>query len=170
MDQDAHNFQFGDCIYWDGNTYSKAVAANKETLALGVVIQIVDVNKFIFSMAGQYEYPHGLEENEWWYLSDTLPGGITNIEPDISQPIIYTKGPDHFFIYPYRPSLPTEAFVFQGAGTQGIVPDPITEDGKVLSDSGEWITVQAGYAELDGGFANAVYLPTQLIDGGTASG
>lgn len=31
--------------------------------------------------------------------------------------------------------------VFTGAGSIGLVPDPITESGRVLSDSGDWVEI-----------------------------
>jgi hypothetical protein len=168
--QPGHGFTVLQAIRWDGNEFVLALADAKETTALGIVVQAVDADTFIYSITGRYQYPHGLQEDEWYYLSDTVPGAVTGIEPDISQPLIYAEDENYFSVYPYRPSYPTDLDVpvFEGAGSTGLVPDPITEEGKVLSDSGEWITVQAGYAELDGGFANAVYLSTQIVDGGFA--
>jgi hypothetical protein len=168
--QPAHGFTLLDCIRWNGFGFVKALANDINTTALGVVVSVIDPDNFTYSIVGRYEYAHGYTPDEWYYLSDTVPGGITDIEPDISQPIIYFEDANHYSVFPYRPSEPSDVDypVFAGAGTVGLVPDPITEEGKVLSDSGEWITVQAGYAELDGGFANAVYLPTQLVDGGYA--
>jgi hypothetical protein len=59
---------------------------------------------------------------------------------------------------------------FQGAGTTGYVPDPIVENGLILSDSGAWVVAADGDKNVDGGVASSVYTAPQFIDGGTASG
>ena len=55
--------------------------------------------------------------------------------------------------------------VFTGAGSTGYAPDPVTETGKFLSDDGLWKDVDLN---IDGGFANAIFLPSQIFDGGGA--
>ena len=60
--------------------------------------------------------------------------------------------------------------LFEGAGSTGYVPDPITENGLVLSDSGAWVSGGGGDRNVDGGRADSIYLPEQNLDGGTASG
>jgi hypothetical protein len=76
---------------------------------------------------------------------------------------------------------------FAGAGTTGYVPNPITEQGFVLSDSGAWVEMTGGgvggdvnYEEggastvyslgqfIDGGNASTTYFPSQIIDCGDA--
>jgi hypothetical protein len=60
--------------------------------------------------------------------------------------------------------------VFQGAGTTGLVPDPLAEQGYVLSDSGAWVPQTGGGDQfnIDGGVAASVYNPPENIIGGGA--
>lgn len=44
----------------------------------------------------------------------------------------------------------------------------VDEDGKVIE--GDTIVIKRGDRNVDGGAARSVYLPKQLINGGTASG
>jgi hypothetical protein len=139
-----------------------------------VVVEILDANTFIYAITGRYNRAHGLQQDEWFYLSEDTPGALTQVEPDISQPLVYAENANYFTVYAYRPTYPNDDQfpIFAGAGTTGLVPDPITEEGYVLSDSGEWVPggVGGGGGMVDGGFANSVYTPPQLIDGGSAAG
>ena len=84
---------------------------------------------------------------------------LTNVTPD------QHHNRSHNHIDPLDGILPT----FAGAGTTGYVPDPITENGFFLRDDGAFIGVSTnGDRNVDGGFADSVYLPSQVIDGGSA--
>ena len=107
VNQPAHGFTTGDCIRWDGVAFVLAVADSITTLALGVVVEVVDVDNFVYSITGSYEATHGLTEDTWYYLSDTVPGALTEIEPAISQPIVVTTDATHFSVYAYRPAYET---------------------------------------------------------------
>lgn len=149
--QTAHGFSVLDCVRFDSPSagYILALADDPATLAIGVVTSITSADEFVLSLTGIYPTVHGLAEETWWYLSDTVPGQLTEIEPDISQPIVYTQGPSSFLVYEYRPSDPSEIEVFGGAGLPGIVPDPITEQDYYLRDDATWQPVSAAGGQVD---------------------
>lgn len=168
VSQPSHGFSVLDCITWDGTSFVYAQADDSETMALGVVVEILTPGIFKFSMTGRYEATHELTPDEWYYLSDTVPGGLTPTEPGLSQPIVYAQDDDHFMVYAYRPSEAFEVAVFEGPGKPGIVPDPITANGYVLDDSGNWIPGGGGGGVQPGDNVSVLvndvpYLTTQFV-------
>ena len=110
--QTSHGFSVLDVIYSNTGTWVKAKADNPETLGLGIVTEVVDGNTFKASLSGYYEATsHGLTVDEFYYLSDTVAGGLTSTEPDNSQPVLYVVDSGNVLILPYRPSsIPVQGF------------------------------------------------------------
>jgi len=143
--QPSAGFDVGDAVTQNGTTIALANANNENTLALGIVSRIIDANSFAYIMSGEVTAPaHGLTVDQYYYLSDVVPGALTPTEPTISQPLVYANTADTFIVYPYRPSVGGLPPVFSGAGTTGYVPDPGVELGYVLSDSGDWVAGGTG--------------------------
>ena len=96
---------------------------------------------------------------------DSVVGGtdITVDSSDPENPIVNNDAPDQIVsltgggitevtgVYPdftiTSIEVPFDPAEFGGAGTTGYVPDPITEQGHVLSDSGEWVEQAGGGVE-----------------------
>ena len=102
--QASHGLSVLDCVRYNGSSWVKAQADATTTTALGVVVEVVDVNNFVYSIAGRYTITHGLTVDEWYYLSAATAGGLTATAPTIEQPIVYTEDSTHFSVYAYRPS------------------------------------------------------------------
>ena len=102
--QASHGLSVLDCVRYNGTSWVKAQADATTTTALGVVVEVVDVNNFVYSIAGRYTITHGLTVDEWYYLSAATAGGLTATAPAIEQPIVYTEDSTHFSVYAYRPS------------------------------------------------------------------
>ncbi len=118
--QNGHGFQVLDCVYFDGSSWQKAKADAADTVALGVVVSVTDVNNFAYSFSGRFEVPaNGLNDDEWYYLSDSTAGALTTEEPNtISQPIVYSEAGDFISIYPYRPSTVEDLEAIVPLGTE----------------------------------------------------
>lgn len=103
--QGSHGFSVLDCVRHDGTQWTKARADSQQTVAHGVVVEVIDTDTFILSITGRYVVEgHGLVVNSWYFLSDDTFGGITNVEPGISQPIVFAEDADKIVVYPYRAS------------------------------------------------------------------
>ena len=146
--QPAHGFVVGNCVQWEGGQYILAIATAAETMALGVVVAVSGVDDFTLAIQGMYDLgPHGLIEDEWYYLSDTIPGGLTNIEPAFSQAIIYSRTATEITIYAYRPSVEGDPGTGPGPG-EGIEEAPI--DGTPYSrQDASWVNAALGSLALD---------------------
>ena len=103
VQQTAHGLSVLDCVRFNGVSWIKAQADAISTTALGVVVAVTDADSFTFAMSGRYALG-ALNADAWYYLSDTVAGGLTETEPLISQPIIYAEDGTTVVIYPYRPS------------------------------------------------------------------
>ena len=104
--QAAHGLALLDCVQSIAGVWSKALANDVTTTACGVVVDVVDSNNFEVAQAGRVNAPaHGLTVDEYYFLSDTVAGGLSSVEPGISQPIIYVEDANYIWVLPYRPSL-----------------------------------------------------------------
>jgi hypothetical protein len=104
INQVAHGFAPLDAVRFNGFSWVKAQANDISTTALGLVVAVADNDNFTFAMSGRYAIG-ALTSDEWYYLSDTVAGGLTPTEPGISQPIVYAEDSTNILIYPYRPSF-----------------------------------------------------------------
>jgi hypothetical protein len=106
ISQTTHGFAVGDGIYHDpiSNTWVKAQADDPDTLAYHVVVQgsETDVDLFIAADFGRIiEVPlgdnsiHSLVAGEYYFLSDSVAGKPTNVEPStFSNPLFYVESID----------------------------------------------------------------------------
>ena len=128
--QAAHGFSVLDVVYVSTGTWAKAKADNTETLGLGVVTEVIDTNTFKASLSGFYEASaHGLTVDEFYYLSDSIAGGLTSTEPDNSQPVLYVVDANNVLILPYRPSsTPVSGYsdITTATGVAGSTTVPLT--------------------------------------------
>jgi len=163
ISQTAHGLAVLDCVRWNGTAWVKAQADDANTTALGVVVEVADVNNFTYSIAGRYTITHGLTVNEWYYLSAATAGGLTATEPSISQPIVYTEDSTHLSIYAYRPSLSSAATILiltsvktatYTASGGDLVPVSTTGAARTLTlPASPVVGDKVGWVDYDGTFA-----------------
>ena len=134
--QTAHGFTTQNVVRFNGTGYVKAQADLATTLGLGVVTEVPDVNSFKIAMSGRFNVTHGLTTDEWYYLSDSVAGALTATEPALSQPIVYVEDVDHFYVFPYRPSLNA--------------PDTGPQVGEIKAYFGALIDLKFGWHACDG--------------------
>jgi len=84
--QPAHGFTITNNIpipaRLSGATYVAAQADSNNTLSAFYITKIVDVNTFEVKQAGRHDAPsHGLTTGQYYFLSDSVAGGVTSTEP-----------------------------------------------------------------------------------------
>lgn len=106
VNQTAHGFSVLTPLYTDGTAWAKADASDATKLSIAVVASVIDVNTFEIKQTGRIASPaHGLNVGEYYYLSDSVPGTITELEPAISQPLYFVENADNVVALQYRPSV-----------------------------------------------------------------
>lgn len=101
--QASHGLVTGDAVYFSGTTWTKALADSTSTLAIGLV-QYLTVNTFNVIFSGQISGLSGLVAGEYYFVSDSVAGTLTNTEPSISNPILFALSTTTGVIMPWRPS------------------------------------------------------------------
>ena len=116
--QSAHGFIPGQAIYLDdaNGKWTLADASDPTSLAIGVVSATPDTNTFVITYSGIIELPAlswdavtsqsgGLSQGDYYYTSDTTPGGITPNEPPLySNPVLFASSATTAAVIQYRPS------------------------------------------------------------------
>jgi len=107
--QSSHGFISGDVVAYSGGTYQKAIASVVYDYdVFGIVTNIVNVNTFIITYSGHIESigSWGLGSDNTYYLSDTVAGSLTAVEPitigSVSKPMIVTTSSSEGLIVQYR--------------------------------------------------------------------
>ena len=129
--QTDHGFVKSKAIYFDGSQWAYAQADDVTTLALGIIVEIVDSNTFIYSTSGQYNYSHGLTPvDSWLYLSDKEAGLlVTSIPEGIEQPMVFVQNSSIMTVFPYRPSVSDDPVVDGTVWYVGEGPPPLSLKG-----------------------------------------
>lgn len=117
IEQESHGFKVGECVRYSGTSWVLARADSEYTLAIGVIIEIGDVDSFTYAMTGRFNVTHGLSVDTWYYLSPTVDGGLTKDVPEITQPLVLTDDPFHYSVMQYRPSFNRDGD--HSGGTEG---------------------------------------------------
>lgn len=82
VNQNNHNFAFGEVIYNNAGTYTSAQADAAATAnPVGVVSEVIDIDNFKFLQIGILSGFAGLTPGEENYLSTTVAGGVQNTVP-----------------------------------------------------------------------------------------
>jgi len=112
--QTSHGFLVGNVVEYSGGTFQKALAVQgRNSEIIGWVSEVIDANTFKLVLNG---YVDGISEltllaNTTYYLSSTVAGGLTSIEPTIpttiSKPILTTLTNNDALIFQYRGFLNT---------------------------------------------------------------
>ena len=121
--QAGHNITELKPIFNNGSSWNLAMANSGISLATHVAVD-VDGDNFVATKYGLVEKEnHGLDVGEWYFVSDSVAGGITKDEPDLySNPILFVLDQDTIIIDVQRPSK-------SGAGELNYktVSEPITQ-------------------------------------------
>lgn len=100
--QSAHGLTTGDVVYFDGASWHKALATSTSTLGIGVA-QYVSSSIFNVIFSGQVSGFTGLSSGNYYFLSDSISGGLTYTEPSISNPLLFATSSTSGIVVPWRP-------------------------------------------------------------------
>jgi len=83
VNQTTHGFSQLNVIYNNAGTWTKALATSRNTLAIGIVTEVVDANNFKFVSVGQVSIPsHGLVVGDYYTLSAITAGLLVQNETE----------------------------------------------------------------------------------------
>lgn len=178
----SHNFNVGDVIRYESG-YTKAQANDSYHLGMLIVSFVHDSNNFTAISAGytdtlenvKDDEGNDLDPNTWYYLSETVAGGITKTEPQVSQAVLYTmdvgtggKVKEGFVTLSYIPSVGAAAhidsFDVKSAGLNHFTLEysPIGKNWLIVSVDGDIIN-KSSFGLID----NEVTLSGALVSGQT---
>ena len=120
--------------------WQKALANADNTLGTHVIVEIVDTNNYILAQAGRYLISnHGLLLDNYYYVSSTHAGHLTDIEPAYySNILLFVEDENYIHILPFRPSLSGQ-------------DDSVTYGHQVLLDGGSFTDPNEVTLVIDGG-------------------
>lgn len=93
ISQTGHGFAVGDVVRLDGSNYVKAIATNPVNAeVVGIVSEVTSNDVFVLTLGGYVDGLSGLVAGTPYFLSDTISGGLTSIEPTgsgmVSKPLL----------------------------------------------------------------------------------
>lgn len=145
--QAAHGFTTLTAIYHDGAQWQLADASASASLGTHIVTAVAGVNDFTAAALGRFTITgHGLTVGNDYFVSDTVPGAITDTNPaTYSNPILSVEDANTIHVLHYRASQ---------SGALGI---ELTNDGiEEAKIAGEAIT--ANYAVYIDSLTEEVFL------------
>lgn len=100
VSQTAHGLALLDVVRLDGSgNYVKAQANTKNTLAVAIVVNVVDDDTIVVSQNGYHNVQaHGLTVGSTYYLSGTTSGSLSTTEGNISQTVLYPVDANNILI------------------------------------------------------------------------
>jgi len=108
VNQSTHGLSVLDAIYHNGTIYTEAQADDAETLGMLIVTEVIDTNNFVATLVGKTTITsHGLTIGEYYFVSDSVAGGLTATEPgtgSFSNPILFAVDANTLIVLPFRPS------------------------------------------------------------------
>lgn len=108
VQQMGHGFSVGHAIYFDGTIWRLAKADSPFTLGLVLVKTVIDASNFIAVQAGLITGLTGLIPGDYYFVSDTNAGYLTNVEPSdpysYSNPLLQALTSSTGLVVPFRPS------------------------------------------------------------------
>lgn len=100
------NFTVGDPVYFDGTSWQKAIANHPDTLGVGIVSQIPNNSEFMIRFIGPIKkIGWGLVAGNYYFVSDTVAGGLVTSPQTYSNPILYAISSEDGIVLPLRPSI-----------------------------------------------------------------
>jgi len=145
--QISHGFSEGDVIGNDGSSYVYTIAQSNTTIeALGVIIDVIDVNSFVLCYSGYVDSITGMTDsssnslsgNTKYYLSDTVAGKITAIKPTnigtVVRPVLITLTETNGNVVQYQGNVVTSGSTGTVAGVIGPAEFSNTYDDGIYED------------------------------------
>jgi hypothetical protein len=87
--QGTHGFSVGDVLSKEGSNYVRALASDDNNAEVyGIVSKVVDNNNFVLTLAGLVEGLSGLVDDDVYFLSDSVPGGMSLGPGEINKPVL----------------------------------------------------------------------------------
>ena len=112
--QAAHGYPIGDSfipVYHDGLQWQSAQADVTATLATHVITEVLAVDRFTVTSNGKKTYTgHGLADG-FWYTSATTTGSITQVSPNISNPVLFVEDANTFHVVQFRASTSSDSLL-----------------------------------------------------------
>lgn len=187
INQAAHGFTLGQGVYHNGTLYLDAKADLESTLAMHVVVEIIDANNIVLADFGRVEAAsHGYTVGQYYFQSEATAGLPTSTEPatGFSNPLFYVEDANTLQIKCLRPSTVGEELELDDLSNTN-VPSPTDGQGLIYNDgTSKWEAKDiATQAEMDvheadtsthgvttvAGISETQVLTNKDIDGGTAS-
>jgi hypothetical protein len=106
VNQVGHGIAAFQAIYHNGTSWELAQADSVLTLSDPPTLCLdSNTDYFLYSMAGIVKMSNSFTPGSYYYLSDTLAGSVTDVEPNtFSNPVLKCLSSDAFSILPYRPT------------------------------------------------------------------
>jgi hypothetical protein len=98
LTQTSHGFAAGDCLRFNGSIWVKAQADIADNSEVQGVVSSVTTDTFILITSGRIGGLSGLISGGVYFLSDTVPGGMTLTEPPISKPVLFADSTQTGFV------------------------------------------------------------------------
>ena len=113
INQPAHGFAANEVVYHNGVEFALANASTAATgEACGLVVSVLDANSFNLLVCGQFN--GAFTEGDVLFLSDTVDGELTNVEPTtvghISKPLAIAISPTEAAFFNMRGKIISETF------------------------------------------------------------
>lgn len=130
--QASHGFSVHDWVGFDGTNWFKCVASDPDlSEVVGVINRLINSNTFAIFMTGPLTGFSGLTSGDVYFLSDTTPGAMTNVEPTtyghVSKPLFVADSATTGYINIERGVILWS--VTGPQGTQGVQGAPGTPGG-----------------------------------------
>jgi len=107
VNQASHGFSVGNILRHDGSDYQLAQANTSENAeVIGIVSEVLDANSFKIQFIGIVNYLTGITPGKSYFLSPTVAGNLTDVEPtttgQISKPLLTAVSTTGGFFFNYR--------------------------------------------------------------------
>lgn len=108
--QAAHGFVHGDALRLEGSTYVLALADSPaHAEVVGLVSAVTNADKFVLAIGGLVPGLSDLTPGAVYFLSDTVPGGLTTVEPSaagsVSKPLLVADSSTSGYLDNFRGEL-----------------------------------------------------------------
>jgi hypothetical protein len=146
INQPAHGFTAGQVVFFNGTDYQLANATNAgEAEVIGLVESVVNANNFNLLFGGMTDGLTGLTPGGVYFLSDTVDGELTLVEPStpghVSKPLVIAVNSTTGFFYNMRGKI---------INSPSFPWNPVASDTIMVADN--------NYFTTGGGLLN-LYLP-----------
>lgn len=136
--QTGHGFSVGEAITYYGNSWKKAIASSADTAEVLGVIRSVTSNNFDIVYGGKINTLSGLSTNSGYFLSASVSGGLTTIEPTgsfVSKPVLWAVSSTEAIILNQRGLISDSSGTSGSSNWSSITGTPTTLAGYGITDA-----------------------------------